>query len=131
LPTYGGLILPRGCFSPVVPFDYDCNHVFGVSDLVFFDEFRGKTVGQRIRQLRGFDMTQQEFARRIGVSQEHFSDIERGEKEIRADILLRISEEFEKSIEWSLTGKVSRIEPFEDQPRDASRAIFAKSLFDS
>ena len=31
--------------------------------------------------------------------------IERGEKEIGADILLRISEEFEKSIEWLLTGK--------------------------
>ena len=30
---------------------------------------------------------------------------QRGEKEIGADILLRISEEFGKSIEWSLTGK--------------------------
>jgi transcriptional regulator with XRE-family HTH domain len=46
-----------------------------------------------------------EFARRIGVSQGHFSYIERGEKEIGADILLRISQEFEKSIEWLLTGK--------------------------
>jgi transcriptional regulator with XRE-family HTH domain len=64
-----------------------------------------KAVGQRIRQLRGFNMTQEEFARRIGVSQGHFSYIERGEKEIGADILLRISEEFEKSIEWLLTGK--------------------------
>ena len=50
-------------------------------------------------------MTQEEFARRIGVSQGHFSYIERGEKEIGADILLRISQEFEKSIEWLLTGK--------------------------
>jgi transcriptional regulator with XRE-family HTH domain len=50
-------------------------------------------------------MTQEEFALRIGVSQGHFSYIERGEKEIGADILLRISEEFEKSIEWLLTGK--------------------------
>jgi transcriptional regulator with XRE-family HTH domain len=64
-----------------------------------------KAVGRRIRQLRGFDMTQEEFARRIDVSQGHFSYIERGEKEIGADILLRISEEFEKSIEWLLTGK--------------------------
>lgn len=64
-----------------------------------------KAVGQRIRQLRGFGMTQEEFARRIGVSQGHFSYIERGEKEIGADILLRISQEFEKSIEWLLTGK--------------------------
>ena len=64
-----------------------------------------KAVGRRIRQLRGFDMTQEEFARRIGVSQGHFSYIERGEKEIGADILLRISQECEKSIEWLLTGK--------------------------
>lgn len=33
-------------------------------------------------------MTQEEFARRIGVSQGHFSYIECGEKEIGADILL-------------------------------------------
>jgi hypothetical protein len=26
----------------VVPFDYDCKHFFAVSDLGFFDEFRGK-----------------------------------------------------------------------------------------
>jgi len=32
-------------------------------------------------------------------------EIVRGEKEIGADILLRISEEFKKSIEWLLTGK--------------------------
>jgi transcriptional regulator with XRE-family HTH domain len=62
-------------------------------------------MSRRIRQPRGFDMTQEEFARRIGVSQGHFSHIERGEKEIGAEILLRISKEFEKPIEWLLTGK--------------------------
>jgi transcriptional regulator with XRE-family HTH domain len=50
-------------------------------------------------------MTQKEFARRIGVSQGHFSYIERGEKEIGAEILLKISREFGKSIEWLLTGE--------------------------
>ena len=50
-------------------------------------------------------MTEEEFAQRIGVSQGHFSYIERGEKEIGAEILLRISKEFEKPIEWLLTGK--------------------------
>ncbi len=62
-------------------------------------------VGRRIRELRGFDMNQQEFARRIGVSQGHFSYIERGEKEIGAEILLKIHQEFGKSIEWLLTGE--------------------------
>jgi transcriptional regulator with XRE-family HTH domain len=67
--------------------------------------FDWENVGQRIRELRGFHMTQKEFARRIGVSQGHFSYMERGEKEIGAEILLRISREFGKSLEWLLTGE--------------------------
>jgi transcriptional regulator with XRE-family HTH domain len=63
-----------------------------------------KAVGHRIRELRGFDVTQQVFAERIGVSQSYFSTMERGEVEIGAEILLRISREFGKSLEWLLTG---------------------------
>jgi transcriptional regulator with XRE-family HTH domain len=62
-------------------------------------------VGQRIRELRGFYTNQEEFARRIGVSQGYLSMMERGEVEIGAEILLRISREFGKSIEWLLTGE--------------------------
>jgi transcriptional regulator with XRE-family HTH domain len=62
-------------------------------------------VGRRLRELRGFDVTQQEFARRIGVSQNHFSNMERGKVEIGAEILLRIGLEFDKSLEWRLTGE--------------------------
>jgi DNA-binding transcriptional regulator YiaG len=64
-----------------------------------------KAVGRRIRELRGFDLTQKEFAHRIGVSQGYLSYVERGEKEIGAEVLLRISRESGKSIEWLLTGK--------------------------
>ena len=64
-----------------------------------------KTVGRRIRELRGFDMKQEEFAERIGVSQGYFSSMERGEVEIGAEILLAIGREFGKSIEWLLTGE--------------------------
>ena len=69
------------------------------------DLIQWKRVGRRIRELRGFDATQQDFARRIGVSQGFISAVERGEKEIGAEILLRISREFGKSIEWLLTGE--------------------------
>jgi len=48
---------------------------------------------------------QKEFARPIGVSQGHLSYIDGGEKELGAEILLRISREFGKSIEWILTGE--------------------------
>ena len=64
-----------------------------------------KKVGRRIRELRGFDMTQEDFAKRIGVSQSYLSTMERGEVEIGAEILLRISREFEKSLEWLLIGE--------------------------
>jgi transcriptional regulator with XRE-family HTH domain len=64
-----------------------------------------KRVGRRIRELRGFDLTQAEFARRIGISQNYLSTIERGKVQIGSEILLRISREFRKSIEWLLTGE--------------------------
>ncbi|MBZ5565867.1 MAG: helix-turn-helix transcriptional regulator [Acidobacteriia bacterium] len=62
-------------------------------------------VGRRIRELRGFYVTQEEFAKRIGVSQSHLSSMEHGEAEIGAEILLAVSREFGKSLEWLLTGE--------------------------
>ena len=50
-------------------------------------------------------MTQEDFAARMGVSQSYLSMMERGRVEIGAEILLRISREFGKSMEWLLTGK--------------------------
>lgn len=63
-----------------------------------------EAVGRRIREIRGFDMTQAEFAERIGISQNYLSTMERGNVEIGAEILLRISREFMKTMEWLLTG---------------------------
>lgn len=64
-----------------------------------------QSVGRRIREVRGFDMTQAEFASRIGVVQSYLSALERGEKEPGAAVLLAIGQEFEKSVDWLLTGK--------------------------
>ena len=50
-------------------------------------------------------MRQDEFARRIGVSQSYLSTMEHGKVEIGAEILLRISREFGRSMEWLLTGE--------------------------
>ena len=63
-----------------------------------------KAVGRRIRELRGFDMTQLDLANRIGVSQGYLSTIEHGQGEIGAEVLLAISREVGKSIEWLLMG---------------------------
>ena len=62
-------------------------------------------LGRRLREMRGFDMTQAEFAERIGISQNYLSTMERGQVEIGAEILLRISRVFAQSIEWLLTGE--------------------------
>ena len=62
------------------------------------------SIGRRIRELRGFDMTQAEFARRINVAQSYLSALERGEKEPGAAVLLAISQEFGRSVDWLLTG---------------------------
>jgi transcriptional regulator with XRE-family HTH domain len=64
-----------------------------------------KAVGRRVRELRGFDVTQAELAQRLGVSQGYLSTMEHGQREIGAEVLLAISREFGKSIEWLLTGK--------------------------
>ena len=62
-------------------------------------------VGRRVRELRGFDLTQANFARRIGVSQSYLSAIELGRNEAGAEVLLSIAREFGRSIEWLLTGE--------------------------
>ena len=64
-----------------------------------------KVVGRRIRELRGFDMTQADLAHRIGVSQGYLSTVERGRGEIGVEVLLAIGREFGRSIEWLLTGE--------------------------
>jgi XRE family transcriptional regulator, fatty acid utilization regulator len=64
-----------------------------------------KAVGRRIRELRGFDITQAEFAQRIGISQSYLSTVERGHVEAGAEVLLAISREAKKSLEWLLTGE--------------------------
>ena len=65
-------------------------------------------IGRRIRELRGFEMTQADFARRIGVSQGYLSALENGEKEPGAAVLLAIKKEFGKSVDWLLTGETQR-----------------------
>jgi transcriptional regulator with XRE-family HTH domain len=50
-------------------------------------------------------MTQANLAHRIGVSQGYLSIVEHGLGEIGAEVLLAIGREFDKSLEWLLTGE--------------------------
>jgi transcriptional regulator with XRE-family HTH domain len=64
-----------------------------------------EAMGRRIRELRGFYMSQTDFAGRIGVTQSHLSALERGIKEPGASVLLAISQHSGKSVDWLLTGQ--------------------------
>jgi len=50
-------------------------------------------------------MTQKVFARRIGITQSHLSALERGDSEPGASVLFAIGREFNKSVDWLLTGE--------------------------
>lgn len=64
-----------------------------------------KAVGRRVRELRGFDTKQADFAGELGISQGQLSRYEKGKSEIGAEVLLRISQHSGRSMEWVLTGK--------------------------
>jgi transcriptional regulator with XRE-family HTH domain len=68
-------------------------------------EIDWKAVGRRIRELRGFDTNQAQFARELAVSQGQLSKYEQGSSEIGAAVLLRLARKSGKTIEWLLTGK--------------------------
>ena len=53
-------------------------------------------------------MTQAQFGRRIGVTQSYLSALEHGEKEPGSAVLLAISKEFGKSVDWLLTGPTEK-----------------------
>jgi transcriptional regulator with XRE-family HTH domain len=64
-----------------------------------------KAVGRRVRELRGFETVQAQFACELGISQGQLSRYEKGRSEIGAEILLRIARRSGKTVEWLLTGK--------------------------
>ncbi len=64
-----------------------------------------KTIGRRLREIRGFDMTQEEFARKLGISQSQLSKYERGLIAPGPDVLVRLRERIGVDINWLLTGR--------------------------
>ena len=67
-------------------------------------EIDWKSVGRRLRELRGFDSNQARFASELGVSQGQLSKYEQGVSEIGAAVLLRLARKTGKTMEWLLTG---------------------------
>jgi len=69
------------------------------------NEIDWNLVGRRIRELRGFEINQAEFARELGISQGQLSRYEQGSSEVGAEVLIRLARRSGKTIEWLLTGK--------------------------
>lgn len=61
-------------------------------------------VGRRIREIRGFDLTQAEFAGSLDVGQTQLSRYELGQSAPTLEILLKLRNYSGKSIDWILTG---------------------------
>ena len=64
-----------------------------------------KAIGRRVREIRGFDLKQTEFAEILGISQTQLSKYERGKSVPTPEILLKLRLFSKKSIDWILTGE--------------------------
>ena len=62
-------------------------------------------IGRRIRHIRGADLTQEEFARILGIGQTQLSRYELGQSAPTLNILLRLKIYSKKSLDWILLGE--------------------------
>jgi phage repressor protein C with HTH and peptisase S24 domain len=86
------------------------------------------TIGRRIIFIREqlLDLTQEEFAERIGVSRGAVGNWER-DKPVGRKSIERICHEFDLSIEWVLTGK-GEAKASETPPQSAPNAVIASNI---
>ncbi len=66
-----------------------------------------KAVGRRIREIRGFDLTQERFAVILGIGQTQLSKYELGQSAPTIEILLKLKAYSGKRIDWILTGETA------------------------
>lgn len=68
-------------------------------------ELNTAALGRRIRELRGFDIDQREFARSLGVSQSQLSKYERGGSVPPLEVLVRLAKRAGKTLDWLILGR--------------------------
>jgi transcriptional regulator with XRE-family HTH domain len=64
-----------------------------------------KAIGRRVREIRGFDLKQTEFAKILGIGQTQLSKYERGKSTPTPEILLKLKRFSRRTIDWILTGE--------------------------
>lgn len=63
-----------------------------------------QAIGRRIRQIRGFDLTQAQFGRLIGVGQTQLSKYEKGQSAPTLEFLLKLKAHSGKNLDWIVGG---------------------------
>jgi len=69
-----------------------------------------EAIGRRIREIRGFDLTQTEFGRMLDIGQTQLSRYELGENLPPTEVLLKLKAYSGKSIDWILSGEETKAE---------------------
>jgi transcriptional regulator with XRE-family HTH domain len=69
-----------------------------------------RLVGRRIREIRGFNLSQREFGQILGITQAQLSKYELGLSAPTPDILLKLKSYSGKSIDWILGGEEPKSE---------------------
>ena len=64
-----------------------------------------KAIGQRIREIRGFSLTQAEFGRILDIGQTQLSKYEMGQSAPTLEVLVKLRAHSGRSIDWIVTGE--------------------------
>ena len=64
-----------------------------------------KAIGRRLREIRGFDLSQAKFGKLLGIPQNTLSKYERGHAAPTLDLLVRLKAHSGKSIDWIVMGE--------------------------
>jgi transcriptional regulator with XRE-family HTH domain len=64
-----------------------------------------EAIGRRIREIRGFDLTQAQFGKLVGIGQTQLSKYEKGQSAPTLEFLLRLKAHSGKSLDWIVSGE--------------------------
>ncbi len=62
-------------------------------------------IGRRIREMRGFEATQAQFAKKLGIGQTQLSKYERGENVPTLEILVKLKIISGRNLDWIVYGE--------------------------
>jgi transcriptional regulator with XRE-family HTH domain len=74
------------------------------------------SIGRRIREIRGLDLTQVELGKILGITQAQLSKFEKGQRLPTLEVLLKLRAFSGKPIDWIITGEESLPIPMRQRP---------------